>query len=39
MMEQTESDNQLSPKEQSELEKYKKNLHSNYLKLYLLVFS
>lgn len=38
MMEQTESDNQLS-KEQSELEKYKKNLHSNYLKLYLLVFA
>lgn len=32
MMEQTESDNQLSSKEQSELEKYKKNLHSNYLK-------
>lgn len=39
IMEQIESDNQLSSKEQSELEKYKKNLHSNYLKLYLLLIS
>lgn len=29
-MEQTETDTLASIKEQSELEKYKKNLHSNY---------
>jgi len=33
-MEQTEIDSQSTIKEQSELEKYKKNLHSNDLKFY-----